>query len=112
MNGDSAHPDVARKMKLFIRLTSELNDGLRSLLLYRGDLSRFIEEALTTIDLYKVNLLSPDHACAAKGTTASTGKRVGARLKAAATHRRCSVNSLANSAIAAWLEQQMRSGIA
>jgi hypothetical protein len=94
---------MTEKMKLFIRLTSEINDRLRGLLRYRGDLSRFIEEALTTTDLYEVALLSPGRACAAKGTTASTAKRVGARLKAAANHRRCSVNSLANSAIAAWL---------
>jgi hypothetical protein len=106
VNGDSAHPDVARKMKLFIRLTSEINDGLRGLLRYRGDLSRFIEEALTTTDLYRVALLSPGSLCDAKGTTASTGKQIGAHLKAAATHRRCSVNSLANSAIAAWLSSR------
>ena len=97
---------MTEKMKLFIRLTAEINDRLRSLLRYRSDLSRFIEEALTTIDLYEVALLSPGRACGAKGTTASTGKRVGARLKAAATHRQCSVNSLANSAIADWLSNR------
>ena len=107
MSDDSARrPDVKKKMKLFIRLTSEINDGLRALLRYRGDLSRFIEEALTTTDLYRVALLSPNSVCDAKGTTVSTGKLVGARLKAAATHRRCSVNSLANSAIAAWLSSR------
>jgi hypothetical protein len=104
--GDSAHPDMAKKIKLFIRLTSEINDGLRALLRYRGDLSRFIEEALTTTDLYAVALLSTSSLRAAQGTTASTNKLIGARLKAAATCRRCSINSLANGAIAAWLNSR------
>jgi hypothetical protein len=103
VSDDSAHPDVVKKMKLFIRLTSEINDGLRALPRYRGDLSRFIEEALTTIDLYKVTLLSPGRVCGGKGTTASTGRRIGARLKAAANSPTVLRNSLANSAIAAWL---------
>ena len=91
---------------MFLRLATENNEGLRSMLRYRGDLSRFIEEALTTTDLYKVALLLPTSLGGAKGTTASTGKRVGARLKTAATYRRCSANSLANSAIAAWLNSR------
>jgi hypothetical protein len=99
----STDSEATKKMKLFIRLTSEINDRLRCLLRYRGDLSRFIEEALTTTDLYRVALLSPCASFEAKGTTASTYKRVGARLKAAANYRGCSANSLANSAIAAWL---------
>src|SRR3954468_22329127 len=65
-------------MKLFLRLTSEIDNGLRTLLRHRGDLSRFIEEALTTADLNRVALLSP---CAwnGKGTTASIDKRTGER---------------------------------
>lgn len=102
----STHLDSPKKMKLFIRLTSEINDGLRTLMRYRGDLSRLIEDALTTTDLYKVALLSPTSSSEAKGTTASTGERAGARLKAAATYRRCSANTLANSAIAAWLKSK------
>jgi hypothetical protein len=46
-------------MKLFLRLTAEVNDGLRSLLRYRGDLSRFVEEALTAADLMLVDLVAP-----------------------------------------------------
>lgn len=102
----STRLDSPKKMKLFIRLTSEINDRLRGLLRYRGDLSRFIEDALTTTDLYKVALLSPTYASEAKGTTASAGKRARARLKAAAKYRRCSENTLANSAIAAWLRSK------
>ena len=70
---------------------------------YRGDLSRFIDEALTTTDLYEVALLSPTYVSKAKGTTACTDTQTGARLKAAASYRGCSANSLANGAIAAWL---------
>ncbi len=99
----SAYSDSPKRMKLFIRLTSEINDRLRSLLRYRGDLSRFIEEALTATDLYEVALLPPSTPHGTKGTTASTSERVGARLKAAANYRGCSANSLLNSALAAWL---------
>jgi hypothetical protein len=92
-------------MKLFIRLSSEIDNSLRSLLRYRGDLSRLIEEALTTADLKRVALLSP---CAWKGrgTTASIDKHTGEILKSAASFRGCSANSLANSAIAAWLNSK------
>jgi hypothetical protein len=92
-------------MKLFIRLTSEIDNGLRNLLRYRGDLSRFIEEALTTADLNRVALLS---SCSwnGRGTTASINKRTGDCLKAAASFRGCSANSLANSAIATWLSKR------
>ena len=102
----STHSDSKKKLKLFIRLTSETNDRLRNLLRYRGDLSRFIEEALMTTDLYKVALLKTTDSREAKGTTASTGKQVAERLKVAATYRSCSANSLANSAIAAWLSRR------
>jgi hypothetical protein len=99
-------PSNSIRMKLFVRLTSEIDNGLRRLLRHRGDLSRLIEEALTTTDLHRVALLAPGGTCESKGTTASTGKRVAARLKAAARNRGCSANSLANSAIAAWLRER------
>jgi hypothetical protein len=69
-------------------------------------LHEFIEEALTTTDLYKVALLSTSSSREVKGTTASTNKRLGVRLKAAASCRCCSANSLANSAVAAWLSSK------
>ena len=93
------------KMKLFVRLTSEIDDGLRKLLRYRGDLSRFIGEALTATDLNGVALVSRG-ALNGKETTASIDQRTGERLKAAASNRGCSANSLANSAIAAWLSKR------
>lgn len=92
-------------MKLFVRLTSEIDDGLRKLLRYRGDLSRFIGEALIATDLNGVVLLSSG-SFKGKETTASIDKRTGDRLKAAASFRGCSANSLANSAIAAWLSKR------
>jgi hypothetical protein len=91
------------RKKLFIRLTSELDCGLRRLLRYRGDLSRFIQEALTTTDLHRVALLAPGGTRDIKGTTASTDERTAACLKVAASNRGCSANQLVNSAIAAWL---------
>ena len=100
------YADSPKKIKLFIRLTSEINDHLRSLLRYRGDLSRFIEEALKPTDLYKVALLAPRGSPNLRGTTASTDRRVSASLKSAAIRPRCSANWLANSAIAAWLRSR------
>ena len=62
-------------MKLFLRLTSEVNDGLRSLLRYRGDLSRFVEEALSRADLMRLELVSPLKR-RTRGTTAVVNKEV------------------------------------
>ena len=44
-------------MKLFLRLTADVNDGLRSFMKYRGDLSRFAEEALRGPDLMRVDVV-------------------------------------------------------
>ena len=89
-------------MKLFLRLTAEVNDGLRSLLRYRGDLSRFVEEALSRADLMRLELVSPPKR-RTRGTTAVVNKEVVARLGAAAKRRGCSTTVLANSAISLWL---------
>lgn len=75
-------------MKLFIRLTSDINARLRGLLRYRGNLSRFVEEAVTTTDLYRVPLLSSSGVRGTKGTTASTDSQSRTPLKEAATYRK------------------------
>lgn len=46
-------------MKLFLRFRADVNEALRSLLRYRGDLSRFVEEALSSPDLMCITLVSP-----------------------------------------------------
>lgn len=90
-------------VKLFLRLAADINERLRSSLRYRGDFSRFVEEALTTTDLMRVSLVPGLSIGNAKGTTASVTLRTREHLGSAATSRGCSVNSLANSALAAWL---------
>lgn len=93
----------SNKVKLFLRLATELNDNLRTLLRYRGDLSHFIEEALNKTDLTNVKLFTGIATGNAGGTTATIKIRTGLRLKAAAKARGCSMDILANSAILAWL---------
>ena len=47
-------------MRLFLRLTTEVNDRLRTMMRYHGELSRYIDKALTAADLEVVDLLSGD----------------------------------------------------
>lgn len=89
---------------MFLRLSADVNERLRELLRYRGDLSFLVEEALTKADLTNVTLLHEVRTGAKQSTTATVNEPTGIRLKAAATVRRCSANTLANSAISAWLE--------
>ena len=53
----SSQPAPAGEVKLFLRLATEINEGLRSLLRYRDDLSRLVEQALVNTDLARVILL-------------------------------------------------------
>jgi hypothetical protein len=46
-------------VRLFLRLTTEVNDRLRTMMRYHhSDVSRYIDEALTSADLEVVDLLS------------------------------------------------------
>jgi hypothetical protein len=44
-------------MRLFLRLTADLNERLRALTRYHGDLSQYIEDALTSADLKTLHLV-------------------------------------------------------
>ena len=89
-------------MKLFLRFRADVNEALRSLLRYRGDLSRFVEEALSSPDLVCVTLVSPPSR-GTRATTAVIRKDVAARVIAVARVRGCSTIVLANSALYRWL---------
>jgi hypothetical protein len=91
------------RVKLFLHLATDVNENLRKLLRYRGDLSRLIEEALTNVDPKQVTLVHSIALGKVRGTTAIISARTRGRLCAAAIDRGCSVNTLANSTIAAWL---------
>ena len=89
-------------MRLFLRLTSEVNDRLRTMMRYRGELSRHVDEALTSTDLGSIDLLS-DGEGRSRGITADISHSANARLRFAAKQRGCTVTALANSAIKDWL---------
>ncbi len=89
-------------MRLFLRLTTEVNDRLRTMMRYHGELSRYVDEALTTADLEAVELLSGDSG-RGRGITAVISHSANDRLRCAAKQRGCTVTALANSALKEWL---------
>jgi len=64
-----------RRVRLFLRLTTDVNDRLRALMRYHGELSRYIDDA----------------------------RSANTRVRAAAKQRGCTVTALANSALDKWL---------
>jgi hypothetical protein len=90
-------------VRLFLRLTSEVNDRLRELMRYRGDLSRQIDEALSSTDLATVDLTADAPGRRAHALTALVSPRANGRLRAVAKQRGCTVTMLANSALNRWL---------
>jgi len=46
-----------RRVRLFLRLTADVNDRLRALMRYHGELSRYIDDALTSLDLSSIELI-------------------------------------------------------
>jgi hypothetical protein len=89
-------------VRLFLRLTRELNDRLRRIMRYHGELSRYIEEALTSSDLGSIELV-PDGDGRSRGITAVISHSANARLRSVARQRGCTVRALANSALKEWL---------
>jgi hypothetical protein len=84
-----------------LRLTEPLNEIVRRAALYRGDISKTICEALTTVDLLQVKALDLDEAgVLARATTIVLDAQLFARLKQAAKERGSSMNLLINSALA------------
>jgi hypothetical protein len=99
----SRHRSANSSVTLFLRLAADVNGRLRARLRYRGDLSRFISQALAMTDLMKVELLSGMTGSGSSGTTATVSVRASWRLKSAASARACSANLLVNSVLSAWL---------
>ena len=89
-------------MRLFLRLTTEVNDRLRTMMRYRGEFSRYIDEALTAADLETVELLSAESG-RGRGVTADISHSANDRLRSTAKQRGCTVTALANSALKGWL---------
>lgn len=90
-------------MRLFLRLNADVNERLRALLRYQGELSRYIDEALTETDLDSVGLVSCRPGKSTPGLTAVVSPGANSALRSVAQKRGCSITVLANSALHAWL---------
>lgn len=96
-------------MRLFLRLNADVNERLRSLMRYQGELSRYIDEALTMTDLGGIDLVVARPGKTTRGLTAVISSLANVSLRSVARQRGCSITVLANSALHNWLgERGMR----
>jgi hypothetical protein len=100
-----SEPNAEQPIKLAVRLNEGVNDALRNLIRYRGDLSKMAYEALTTIDLTTVDLVSVDEPMVAD-TTISMPRTLHKKLKKIADDRDSSMNIVVNSGLAHWLAKK------
>lgn len=98
------------KVRLYLRLTPEVNDGLRESMRHRGDLSRQIDEALSSTDLATVELNTTPPGRTAHALTAIVSARAARQLRAVARQRDCSVTALANGSLSKWLGRKTVDG--
>jgi hypothetical protein len=92
-----------RTVRLFLRLTADVNSRLRSLMRYHGDLSEYIDEALISLDLRNIELIPVAMGRNSRGMTAVISVTANGRLRSAVKRRGCTVTELANSALHKWL---------
>ena len=92
-------------IKLAIRLNEGINEALRTLIRYRGDLSAMALEALDTVDLTHAALVSAEERMV-RDTTITMPRMLHKKLKNIADDRDCSLNILVNTALAHWLAQK------
>lgn len=101
---------------MVVRLTSDLNEWVRSRIRYQGELSELVVEALRNADLERVKLVelkgvsrprySENGALSVRGTTVTLPLGVQEELKKVAESRACSMNALMNSALAEALRRE------
>ncbi len=89
-------------LKLAIRLNEGVNEALRTLIRYRGDLSAMAIEALSTVDLESAGLVSVDEKMV-RDTTITIPKALHKKLKKVSETRDTSMNIVVNTALAHWL---------
>ena len=94
-----------RNIKLAVRLNEGVNEALRSLIRYRGDLSTMALEALNAIDLNRVALVSLEERMV-RDTTITMPRSLHAKLKKIADSRDTSMNIVVNTALAHWLSKK------
>lgn len=90
-------------MRLFLRLNADVNERLRAMVRYQGELSRYIDEALTSTDLGQVDLIPCRPGKSTPGLTAVISAGANSSLRVVARQRGCSITVLANSALYSWL---------
>ena len=93
-------------MRLFLRLTADVNDRLRTLMRYHGELSRYVNDALISLDLANIDLMPGAGGRHCRALTAIVTPSANARVRAAAQRRGCTVTVLANSALDKWLGEK------
>ena len=89
-------------LKLAIRLNEAVNDALRGMMRYRGDLSAMAIEALTAGGLETAGLVSVEEKMV-RDTTITIPRSLHKKLKKIAEARDTSMNILVNTALAHWL---------
>jgi hypothetical protein len=92
-------------IKLAVRLNEGINEALRILIRYRGDLSTIAREALDTVDLTRAVLVRAE-ARMVRDTTITMPRGLHKRLKEIADGRDSSMNILVNTALAHWLAKR------
>jgi hypothetical protein len=92
-------------IKLAIRLNEGINEAVRTLIRYRGDLSTMALEALESVDLTRVALVSAEERMV-RDTTISMPRLLHKKLKKIADERDSSMNILVNTGLAHWLAKK------
>jgi len=104
--GTEAHsPTKDQPIKLAVRLRDGVNEALRSLIRYRGDLSTMALEALATEELARLPLVSSTERMV-RDTTISMPRALHKKLKGIAEDRGTSMNILVNTGLAHWLAKK------
>jgi hypothetical protein len=95
-----------QRVRLFLRLRADVNDRLRTLMRYHGELSGYVNDALTTLDLVNIELKPATVGEHCRAITAIVSRSANARVRAAALQRGCTITALANSALDKWLGEK------
>jgi hypothetical protein len=93
-------------VRLFLRLSADVNDRLRTMMRYHGELSRFIDQALLSLDLLSIELKASALCKGSRAITAIISRAADSRVRAAAQQRHCTVTAIANSALDKWLGER------
>lgn len=89
--------------KLVIRLLPGIDEHLRGVMRYRGDLSTMIIEAINSVNLKSVRLVELASDSRLRSTTVALPPSIHDHLKSVAKARDASMNIMVNTAVAHWL---------